>query len=86
MNWFRCGFPGIAGAVARTTAGLELNGRGNAGYGRGHYAAAERPHNQAVQAWRALGPGYQAHVAASLVNLGSDLCAEGRRRQGGGSL
>jgi len=84
MSWFRCGFLGAAGvlvAVAQTSVGLDLNDRGNTECLRGNYAEAERLHNQAVQAWRALGPGYQPHLAASLLNLGLDLCAEGRRRE-----
>jgi tetratricopeptide (TPR) repeat protein len=84
MNWFRCGVPGAAGvlvAVAQTSVGFDLNDRGNAECLRGNYAEAERLHNQAVQAWRALGPGYQAHMAVSLLNLGLDLCAQGRRRE-----
>jgi len=85
MNWLRCGLLGVAGVVAaaaQASVGLDLNDRGNAEYGRGNYAEAERLHNQAVQVWRALGPGYQAHMAASLVNLGLALCAEGKRREG----
>jgi tetratricopeptide (TPR) repeat protein len=85
MNWLRCGLVGVAGlavAVAQTSAGLDLNDQGNAEFGSGNYAQAERIHNQAVQAWRALGSPYQAHMAASLVNLGFDLCADGKRREG----
>jgi tetratricopeptide (TPR) repeat protein len=85
MNWFRCGLlviGGVVAAVAQTSAGLDLNDQGNAQFGRGNFAEAERLYNQAVQEWQALGPLYQAHMAASLVNLGLDLCAQGKRREG----
>src|SRR5262245_42347099 len=74
----------VAAAWAQTPAhdALKLNDEGNARSDKGDYSGAAESYRQAVQIWRTLGPDYKAHLASSLMNLGSVLCGEGKRAEG----
>jgi tetratricopeptide (TPR) repeat protein len=58
---------------------LTLNEQGNRSSDAGDYAAAAQQYRDAVEIWRTLGPDYRPHLAASLMNLGSMLCGQGKR-------
>src|SRR5580765_4879569 len=70
-------FAEIPGADA-----LKLNDLGNIASDAGDYLGAATRYRQAIEVWRGLGPDYRAHLAASLMNLGSVLCGLGQRREG----
>jgi tetratricopeptide (TPR) repeat protein len=61
---------------------LKLNNDGNLASDAGDYAGAGAQYRQAIEIWRTLGPEYKAHLAGSLMNLGSVLCGEGKRVEG----
>jgi tetratricopeptide (TPR) repeat protein len=61
---------------------LMLNNEGNEASDAVNYAGAVAKYRQAIDIWRTLGPEYKAHLAASLMNLGSVLCGEGKRTEG----
>jgi tetratricopeptide (TPR) repeat protein len=85
MNYYlRCwaiGLAGMAGAAAQTPV-PDLNDLGNRAVARRDYAAAESYFQKAIEEFRALGPAYEAHLAASLFNLAGAACSEGRRAEG----
>jgi tetratricopeptide (TPR) repeat protein len=83
MNWLRFWVIGLAGAAASAqTALADLNELGNRAADRADFAAAEPYYRKAVEQFRAMGPGYEAHLAASLVNLAAASCGQGRRAEG----
>jgi tetratricopeptide (TPR) repeat protein len=73
-----------AAAFAQSPAhdALKINEQGNAASDAGNYAEAAARYREAIEIWRTLGPDYKAHLAASTMNLGTVLCAEGRRVEG----
>src|SRR5215468_1150284 len=73
-----------AAAWAQTPAhdALRINEEGNTRSDKGDYAGAAERYREAIQIWRTLGPEYKAHLASSLMNLGSVLCGEGKRAEG----
>lgn len=84
MNWLGLGLLGVAGwavAAAQAPAGYQLNDQGNEAAARGDYAQAERLLGQALAAWRAMGPDYEAHAATTMINLGQTFCEQGRWRE-----
>jgi len=86
MNWLRCfaiGIAGVAVAAAQTPV-ADLNDLGNQAMDRRDYPAAESHFRKAIEEFRALGPKYEAHLAASLFNLATAVCARGERAQGAG--
>jgi tetratricopeptide (TPR) repeat protein len=82
--WAKFWVIGIAGAIAAgaQTAPADLNELGNRAADRGDFAAAEPYYQKAVEQFRAMGPNYDAHLAASLVNLAAANCGQGRRAEG----
>ena len=68
--------------AAAQTPVADLNDLGNQATERRDYPAAESYFRKAVEEFRALGPDYDAHLAASLFNLGNVVCAEGKRTEG----
>lgn len=84
MNWLRCWIIEFAGAVTITgqTPVADLNDLGNQAVDRRDYTAAESYFRKAAGEFRALGPDYEAHLAASLFNLAVAVCAEGKRIEG----
>jgi tetratricopeptide (TPR) repeat protein len=92
MNWLRScerfwvkfcviGMAGVAAACAQTALPEDLNALGNRAADRGDYAAAEPYYQKAVEQFRAMGPDFEAHLAASLVNLAAASCGQGRRAE-----
>ena len=92
MNWLRfcerfwvigcvIGLAGVAAAGAQTAL-ADLNELGNRSADRGDFATAEPYYQKAVEQFRAMGPEYEAHLAASLVNLAAANCGQGRRAEG----
>jgi tetratricopeptide (TPR) repeat protein len=82
MYWMRVGWIGMAAAAlvwasGQASTGFDLNQRGNQASARGDYAEAERLYSRALSVWQELGPGFEAHAATSLVNLGQVFCSEG---------
>jgi tetratricopeptide (TPR) repeat protein len=75
------GLAGVAAVTAQTPV-AELNDLGNQAMDRRDYLAAESYFRRAIEEFRALGPNYEAHLAASLFNMGLSVCAEGRRAEG----
>ena len=69
---------GLVGTTAAAQS-VDFNTLGDQAFGQRNYAVAESYFQQAVQEFRNLGPAYEAHLAASLVNLAAAVCAEGRR-------
>jgi len=71
-------------AFAQSSANdaLKLNDEGNTASDVVDYAGAATKYQQAIDLWRTLGPEYKAHLAASLMNLGTVLCGEGKRTEG----
>jgi len=72
----------VAGAGAQTALPYDPNELGNRAADRGDFAAAEPYYQKAVELFRDLGPDYEAHLAASLVNLAAANCGQGRRAEG----
>ncbi len=64
--------------VAQSRQGFDLNERGLQAWQRGDLAAAEGLYREALTVWRAQGPGYEAHAATTLMNLGQTLSREGK--------
>ena len=60
------GLAGVAAATAQTPV-AELNDLGNQAMDRRDYPAAESYFRRAIEEFRALGPNYEAHLAASLL-------------------
>ena len=83
MNWLRCLVIGVAGlaAAAAQTPVADLNALGNQAMDRRDYPAAESYYRKAIEEFRNLGPAYEAHLAASLFNLGIAFCVEGNRAE-----
>jgi tetratricopeptide (TPR) repeat protein len=83
MNWLQCFAIGLAGVAAAAQTPLAgLNDLGNQAMDRRDFPAAEAHFHKAIEEFRALGPKYEAHLAASLFNLGVAVCAEGKRAEG----
>jgi tetratricopeptide (TPR) repeat protein len=61
---------------------LRLNDEGNAASDAIDYATAAVKYKEASELWRSLGPEYRAHLAGTLMNLGSVLCGLGKRAEG----
>jgi len=79
------GMTGVA-AVAQPAL-IDLNTAdpnvlGNQAASRGDFAAAEPYYQKAVEQFRAMGTDFQAHLAASLVNLAGANCGQGKRAEG----
>jgi tetratricopeptide (TPR) repeat protein len=74
----------IAAAWAESPArqALNLNDEGNTKSDAGDYAGAEARYRDAIAIWRTLGPDFKAHLAGSLMNIGSVLCGQGKRVEG----
>jgi len=64
----------------------EWNDGGLAASARGDFAEAERLLSESVQLWREMGPRYEAHSAAAMVNLAEALCGEGKWGDGARTL
>jgi len=79
--WLAVAFSG-ATLAAQADLASNLNDQGLAAAGRADYARAERLYGESLQKWRELGSAYDAHTAATLVNLGQMLCNEGKWAQG----
>src|SRR5450432_387988 len=75
---------GMTGAAAVAQPALidDPNVLGNQAVNRGDFAAAEPYYQKAVEQFRAMGTDYEAHLAASLVNLAAANCGQGRRAEG----
>jgi tetratricopeptide (TPR) repeat protein len=58
----------------------DLNNEANRIADHGNYAEAEDLYQQSIEIWRSLGPGYDAHTAGTLVNLGVALSGDGQRQ------
>ncbi|MBZ5621865.1 MAG: tetratricopeptide repeat protein [Acidobacteriia bacterium] len=82
MFWFASVAFSGATLAAQPNVAASLNDQGLAAAERGDYARAEPLYAESVQKWRALGSPYDAHTAATLVNLGQVLCNEGKWREG----
>jgi tetratricopeptide (TPR) repeat protein len=84
MKWLRFWVILLASVVAARaqTALPDPNELGNQAADRGDFAAAEPHYRKAVEQFRAMGPNYEAHLAASLVNLAAANCGQGRRAEG----
>jgi tetratricopeptide (TPR) repeat protein len=84
MNWLRCFVIGIAGVAAAAAQRplADLNDLGNQAMDRRDFPAAESYFHKAIDEFRALGPQYEAHLAASLFNLAAAVCGEGKRAEG----
>ena len=82
--WVKFWVTGLAGVVAAgaQTALADLNEMGNRSADHGDFATAEPYYQKAVEQFRAMGPDYEAHLAASLVNLAAANCGQGRRAEG----
>jgi len=61
---------------------LRLNDEGNAASDAIDYATAAAKYKEASELWRSLGPQYKAHLAGTMMNLGSVLCGLGQRAEG----
>ncbi|SPF46001.1 TPR repeat-containing protein [Candidatus Sulfopaludibacter sp. SbA4] len=68
--------------AAQSNVALKLNDQGLRAAGQADFAGAERLYGEALQKWRELGSAYDAHAAATLVNLGQALCNEEKWREG----
>src|SRR5262245_27396739 len=66
-------------AVLQTDLAYKWNGEGLAAADRGAYKDAEVLYRKAMERWRALGPGYDAHFAISEMNLAEIQCNQGLR-------
>jgi tetratricopeptide (TPR) repeat protein len=76
------GLIGVTAAGAQTAPLDDPNVLGNQAADRGDFAAAEPHYRKAVEQFRAMGPLYEAHLAASLVNLAAASCGQGKRAEG----
>jgi tetratricopeptide (TPR) repeat protein len=74
--------PALSKTALSPTELADLNELGNQAADRGDFTGAEPSYQQAVEQFRAMGPGYEAHLAASLVNLAAAACGQGRRAEG----
>jgi tetratricopeptide (TPR) repeat protein len=74
-----------AAAAAEALQGYDRNERGVRAFENGDYTAAERFLREALDQWRALGPRFEPHYAATLANLADALCGEGRWREAAGN-
>jgi len=74
---------GLVSTIAAAQSSIDFNALGDQALGQRNYAVAESYFQQAVEEFRKLGPAYEAHLAASLLNLAATLCTEGRRTEGG---
>jgi tetratricopeptide (TPR) repeat protein len=81
LRYFVIGIVGVAAAAAQAPV-ADLNDLGNQAVNRRDFPAAESYYRQAIAEFRASGPNYEAHLAASLFNLGTAACAEGKRAEG----
>jgi tetratricopeptide (TPR) repeat protein len=70
----------VAVAVAQPETAFDWNQLGVAAADRGDLGEAEQDYQKALSLWRALGPSYQAHTAATLYNLGQTFVGQGRWR------
>jgi tetratricopeptide (TPR) repeat protein len=66
-------------AVGQPQAAMEKNDQGLAAATRHDHTEAQRLYREAIDMWRALGPGYDAHRGIVTANLGESLCSQGRR-------
>jgi tetratricopeptide (TPR) repeat protein len=73
-------FAGSAWAASPEEA-LALNRRGLEAESRFDYAEAGRNYLQSVEMFRALGPGFEAHLSVELFNLAESMCWQGRWRE-----
>src|SRR5689334_20606242 len=78
------GFLLTAAAFAQSPAqrALNLNTLGNQTSDTGDYLGAAQSYREAVDIWQSLGSAYDAHRAASLMNLATVLCGAGHRIEG----
>jgi tetratricopeptide (TPR) repeat protein len=67
-------------ATAQRDLAYQWNDQGLAAAERGAYKKAEALYRKAMDRWRALGPGHDAHFAVTEVNLADAQCEQGRRK------
>jgi tetratricopeptide (TPR) repeat protein len=84
MSYWKCWVISLAGvaAAAAQTPTVDLNDLGNQAVDRREYATAGSYFQKAIDEFRALGPRYEAHLAASLFNMAVALVATGKRMEG----
>ena len=82
MNWLRLfAFSALAfSSAAQTDPAYQWNDQGLTAAGRGDNQEAEVLYHKAMDRWRALGPGHDAHFAITEMNLAQAECAQGRRQ------
>jgi tetratricopeptide (TPR) repeat protein len=68
-------------SVAQTDPAYQWNDQGIAAVARGEYKEAEVLYRKAMERWRALGPGHDAHFAVTEMNLAEAQCGQGRRKE-----
>lgn len=71
---------GITAALAQSTP-KEWNDKAVAAANRGDHTEAEQLYLKAVEGWTAQGAAYDAHLAATQLNLGQSYSAQGKRKQ-----
>jgi tetratricopeptide (TPR) repeat protein len=81
MNWLFIGLLTAITAAAQTPAetAQSLNTQGNRLAESGNNLEAERLYREALEIWRSLGPAYEAHTAATLLNLAVAMTDDGQR-------
>jgi tetratricopeptide (TPR) repeat protein len=82
MNWLRLfAFSALAcTAATQNDPAYQWNDQGLAAAARGANQEAEVLYHKAMDRWRALGPGHDAHFAVTEMNLAQVQCAQGRRQ------
>jgi tetratricopeptide (TPR) repeat protein len=75
-------FTAVAFAQSAAQNGISLNDLGNRASESGDYTGAADHYREAVQIWRSMGSDYEAHLAGTLMNLATVLCAAGHRIEG----
>jgi tetratricopeptide (TPR) repeat protein len=83
MNWLKLFALSVLActAAAQSDPAYQWNDEGLAAAARGDNQEAEALFHKAMDRWRALGPGHDAHFAVTEVNLAQAQCGEGRRQE-----
>jgi hypothetical protein len=81
MNFLALGLLMSFSAVGQTSVekAQSLNAQGNRFTEVGKYADALQVYGESLEIWRSFGPGYEGHVAGTLLNYAMALCGNGQR-------
>jgi len=81
MKWLTLGLLMSVSAVAQPSVdkAQTLNVQGNRLAEIGKYTEAQAAYREALDMWRSMGPGFEGHIAGTLLNYGMALSGDGQR-------